>query len=149
MTTEAATTAVSQPAAARPTTSNLIEEDVITISLGISNPTDPDLVDLVVPIEQQYISIPQGFNGTITWNLDGEGTENAHFENPPITVNGIAGTPTLSVQEPKTITVPWSNITTELQGISFFYTIQLLVEIGNLRIPIAHDPTVHNDPPTP
>ena len=123
--------------------------DTITISLGITNPNNAQLVDLLVPVSQQYISIPEGFDGTITWNLDGEGTENAHFENPPLTANGVVGTPTLTVHEPKTITVPWSNTTEELRGISFFYTIQLFVEIDNQRIPIAHDPTVHNDPPTP
>lgn len=121
----------------------------ITISLGISHPTDPASVGLIVPADKQYISIPQGFEGTITWNLDGDDTENAVFDNPPLTVNGVSGTPMLAVQQPKTISVNWTNTTQDLLGFSFFYTIQLHVTIGELIIPIAHDPTVHNEPPTP
>ena len=145
MTTEAATTPVSR-AAAVPLND---EEDAIVISLGISNPTNPNSVGLIVPPNQQYLHVPEGFNGTITWNLDGDDTTNAFYDNPPITVSGDCLMPELTTQTSKSITMNWANDSLATQGMSFFYTLRVFVVIDNMDIPVRHDPTVHNDPPTP
>src|SRR5687767_5675254 len=66
------------------------------IHLGISHPTDPDFVDVIVPEGQRYLSIVEGASGTIEWLLDGNDTQNATFDNPAITFDGNAG-PSLNV----------------------------------------------------
>ena len=141
------TQAVATPDVAPPSTVSGPTD--ISISLGINNPDDPNFVSLIVPVDQQYVSIHEGFNGTITWNLDGENTVNAFFDNPPISISGDCMMPELVTQSSKTISMNWANDSSPTRGMSFFYTLRVFVVINGARIPLRHDPTVHNDPPTP
>jgi hypothetical protein len=125
-------------------------EALASIPLAITNPDDPDFVDVFVPNDQRYISIQEGASGVIVWNLSGDGTANATFDNPAISFDGSAG-PTLNAtvtEHGKVLTILWSNDLMN-RGLSFYYRLRVLVEIGGVKIPVTHDPTVHNDPPTP
>lgn len=124
-----------------------------TISLGITNPDDMNNLGLSIQPEDRYLQITHGFEGTIVWNLEGESTANAQFDNPPIIFNGDPIEPTHAVSNGgKTLTVDWSN-TQQIPatGVSHFYTLEIFVEFViesvPVRMPLAHDPTVHNDPP--
>jgi hypothetical protein len=119
------------------------------IHLGIDNATDPDFVDVIVPLDQRYLNIAEGAKGTIEWLLDGADTQNATFDNPAITFDGNAG-PLLNATvtgDGKVLTILWANDLMN-QGLSFFYCLRVVVEINGVKIPVTHDPTVHNEPPS-
>jgi hypothetical protein len=120
------------------------------IRLTILFPTKADLVDVFVPEDQRYISIGYGASGTIEWRLDGAGTEQATFDNPAISFDGNPGHGlNMEVSEDrKVLKLLWANDVMN-RGLSFFYRLRVVVEIDGFKIPVTHDPTVHNDPPTP
>lgn len=124
-----------------------VEDVLISIDLEVNNPTDPDNISLhVVNEEQRYLSIPEESARAITWTITGE--NEVRFDNPALTFTGPdPGTTPVVSQDRKSVTIVWVN-TPETQGRSFFYTLRAITTIGTATIPITHDPTVHNEPPT-
>lgn len=114
---------------ADPLPTNLDVEITVDTSGGVT--TDP-----------YTLSVPAGFDGTITWTLTG-----ATFLNPALTFGGqnppsfeVSGTTTTRVRR-------WGNtqLTSTDPSYSFYYTLHMLLPNGT---PINHDPTVENIPPT-
>ncbi|HEV7763838.1 MAG TPA: hypothetical protein VGQ76_02435 [Thermoanaerobaculia bacterium] len=124
-----------------------LEDYLITVDLEVHNPADPNTVSLhVVNEEQRYLHIPQESARAITWTITGE--NEVKFDNPPLTFTGPdPGTTPVVSPDRKSVTIAWAN-TSASQGRSFFYTLRAITTIDTLTIPITHDPTVHNEPPT-
>jgi hypothetical protein len=118
------------------------------IHVGLRDHLDASLAALAIPTNLQYVSVEEDFADTITWILDVPENINAFFDNPAIEfVESTAPTP---VRMSNTVvTVDWSNTNPALQGLSFHYRINVVIEIDSVLVPVNHDPTVHNDPPTP
>jgi hypothetical protein len=124
-----------------------LEDFLITVELEVNNPLDPNTISLhVVNEDQRYLSIPQDCARAITWTITGE--NEVKFDNPPLTFTGNdPGTAPVVSPDRKSVTIAWAN-TSVTQGKSFYYTLRAITTIGNTTIPITHDPTVHNEPPT-
>jgi hypothetical protein len=119
----------------------------ITVPVTVLNPTDPDAVALSLPVDQRYISIGVDEIATITWNLDPEG--DAFFDVPAIDFFADnTGLLSFTRNSDTSISIEWLNVNPAAQGRSFFYRLHVVIPIGGNLIPIDHDPTVHNDPPT-
>ena len=99
-----------------------------------------------VVTEPYTLKVPNGFDGTITWTLEG-GT----FLNPGITFSGerIPSFELENMRNPTTIVRRWGNFLPQnasqnAQPFSYYYNIHALLPNG---ITVNHDPTVENDPP--
>jgi hypothetical protein len=117
------------------------------IQVTVVNPHDDRTVALHIPMDQLYLRVPEEFNGQIEWTLTGAGgTETpAIWDNPSIVFSGNVSVAPVVSNNRKTVTIIWANTD---PGVSFTYTMNALIEIGGHLIPIRHDPTVHNEPPT-
>lgn len=101
---------------------------------------------LSVPPQYQYVSVVENYDNTITWTLDPNGFD-AMFDNPPVVFLNSPG-PLHITRGNLEAKVEWSNVDMATRGQSFSYRLRVLVRINGMLIPISHDPTVHNDPPT-
>ena len=117
-----------------------------TIPVGITSTTSAENVALVVPAAMRYVSVIVNFDHTITWHLD-PGNSDAIFDDPPIVFLNNPG-PLVINRTNWTVTVDWQNVNEATRGRSFPYRLCVVVTIDGARIPVTHDPTVHNDPPT-
>jgi hypothetical protein len=119
----------------------------IEIGVEVVNPTDANTVALHIPMDMLYLRIGTDFDGQIQWTLTGPngGSTTAIWDNPSVVFNGNLSVNPVVTNSRKTVTIDWANTD---PGVSFTYTMNALIEINNVLIPIRHDPTVHNDPPT-
>jgi hypothetical protein len=117
----------------------------VVIPIGILDADNPNTVKLDIPDALRYLSVAEGFDGTIVWNLEPPPGVEAFFDNPGVNVDEHFGTRS---NDNKTLTVDWSNTDILTRGRSFPYRLRVVVVINGLLIPVVHDPTVHNDPPS-
>jgi hypothetical protein len=88
------------------------------------------------------LTVPNQFDGTITWTLSG-----ATFLNPAITFGG-QNPPSFEVENQQTSTTRvfrWGNFNSTTEPYSFYYSLHVQQELTGERI--SHDPTVENLPP--
>jgi hypothetical protein len=120
-------------------------DDPIDINIGILNPTVADAVALDISMANRYLIVAENFLGKIRWNLNVPSGVTARFDNPPLEFAEIDTPAPVRVSD-ILATVDWAN---NAPGLSFHYTLYVLIEIDESLVLISHDPTVHNDPPTP
>lgn len=117
----------------------------ITIDVGILNYDSPADVALHISLDHRYLMVAEYFFNKIKWNLVVPQGVTARFDNPPIEF-AEADTPTPVRVCDTVATVEWANTA---PGLSFHYTIYVVVKFGETWVLVSHDPTVHNEPPTP
>ena len=120
----------------------------VTIPVSITSPTDPANVGLRIPPQYRYLRVIVNFDDTITWQLDDAAVSaGAFFDNPAIVFQNSPG-PLLIQRSSTQVSVDWENVNPATRGQSFSYRLFVVVPINGNLIPVVHDPTVHNDPPT-
>jgi hypothetical protein len=111
----------------------------IPTNLDVSVTVDPNGI---VSAEPDTLLVPHGFDGTITWMIQG-----ATFLTPALTFAGEAppsfelstfNTPTMRIRR-------WGNFIEGRDPLSYYYTVH--VALNDRRI--EHDPTIENEPPQP
>lgn len=125
--------------------------DPITGPVSIAVKLEQDAQDrfyLTLPLESEYLSIAEGFDDVLTWDLEVPAHLNAYFDNPAITFSGQNSGALLINRQPNQVQYRWANLDDLSRGQSFYYTIHVVVNRDGMLIPVNHDPTVHNDPPT-
>jgi hypothetical protein len=141
-----------------PGTNTATKEIPVTIVKYGSDPDRP--YRLFIPQDKLYLEIDWEWSGTIVWRLDVThlpiGVDSAYFDAPGVTVH--AGWDLMTEQpDQTTITMQWWNTeqsgTARPNGRSFAYQLHVVVMTTvngtSMKIPISHDPTVHNQPPIP
>lgn len=121
----------------------------VTIQVSITSPTDPANVGLQIAADQRYLRVAENFDDTITWELNTSNAPGAFFDNPGIVFQNSPGPLEIHrTPDGKQLSVFWSNVNPATRGQSFSYRLYVVVPIGGNLIPVVHDPTVHNEPPT-
>ena len=110
--------------------------------------TNPDAFHLEIPVELQYVSLIEGYDNTVTWNLIKPNGIDAFFETPAVTFDGQDTGARLIEKTASSVQIQWMNVASERRGRSFFYTLHVVVNNNGLLIPVNLDPTMHNEPPT-
>jgi hypothetical protein len=117
----------------------------VVINVRIRNYTDVNTVALEIDSDLLYVRVVENFSGTITWNLDVPKGATAFFDNPGIQFVESSAPKPVRITNTQVV-VGWTN---SQPGVSFHYRINVVIQIGSVLVPVRHDPTVHNDPPTP
>ncbi|HYC60916.1 MAG TPA: hypothetical protein VEK79_15240 [Thermoanaerobaculia bacterium] len=105
---------------------------------------------LELPIQSRYLSVVENYDHPIIFTLHGGGSE-AFFDNPGIVfLNPPSFFTSGSLQRVTStrLELHWSNVHLADRGRSFDYRIFVVVRVNGFLVPVTHDPTVHNDPPT-
>lgn len=121
----------------------------LPIPVTITSPLDPANVGVQIPADLRYLRVAQDYDAKITWTLDTSNAEGAFFDNPAIVFQTSPGPLEITLNPSRTqLSVDWSNVNPATQGVSFSYRLYVVVPIDGNLIPVVHDPTVHNEPPT-
>lgn len=141
------------------TATSVTAQESVTIVLML-NMSDPDNPVLTVPAKDRRLIVDFGSTLDITYQIPPELPETVTevtFDTPAITfaqdglnysINPPAEVDPTST--PTSLKLTWTNATnrSSVNGTSFYYTLHAIVtDTANRRIPVSHDPTVHNDPP--
>jgi hypothetical protein len=114
----------------------------------VGNLTSPDSFRLDIPTEFLYVSVIENYHNTITWELVPQTGIDAFFDTPAIDFPGQDTGSTLVEKTRSKVILQWMNVSPERRGRSYYYTLHVVVNAGGILIPVNHDPTVHNEPPT-
>jgi hypothetical protein len=123
-------------------------EPSIPINLPVSLLADGRLS---IPDADKYLQVDFGTTVQITWALDAS-LSDATFDKPGISMFGesIPGGGPLQLEYGpgrQTVTLTWQNTNADFVNRSYYYRIHVIRNVNGVRLPLSHDPVVHNDPP--
>jgi hypothetical protein len=123
--------------------------DPPALHVRVTNPETAETIGIELDVADRYLVIGETTSAlTITWLLPTDG--NVFFDNPPLyfTSGNPGATVTRVSGSEVRVTWPPNPENGPNGGTSFYYRLAAVARFGETLVPITHDPTVHNDPPT-